>query len=290
MATIALTIAPHEKDLGGFVARRLLPAAEKQTVGPFIFFDHLGPVDFPPGRGVDVRPHPHIGLATVTYLFDGELLHRDTLGIVQPIRPGEVNWMTAGRGIVHSERTGPEVRAAGHRLHAIQTWVALPADQEECEPSFQHEPAAALPHIERDGIRLRLIVGAAYGEVSPVRAASPIFYLHVEMEAGARLTLPDEYEERSAYLVDGAVSVEGEALIPRTLSVFVPGVPVTLAATAPSRLMLAGGAPLDGPRTLWWNFVSSRPERIDQAGRDWVGGRFGQVSGETEFIPLPERR
>ena len=258
-------------------------------IGPFIFFDHMGPKVFAPGQGIDVRPHPHIGLATVTYLFDGEILHRDSLGCVQPIRPGDVNWMTAGRGIVHSERTGPEVRAAGSQLHGIQSWVALPRDMEEVAPSFAHHPAASLPAFEIDAVALRLIAGTAYGREAPVEAFSPIFYLDASMPAGSRLDLTDEHAERAIYVAEGEVDVLGETARSGQMFVFEAGSPVRLTATAASRVMLLGGGTMDGPRHIWWNFVSSSMDRIELAKRDWREGRFEQVPGETEFIPLPER-
>lgn len=285
--TIAAVIKGHTKDLGGFSVTRLLPDIKARSVGPFIFFDHMGPAEFSPGHGIDVRPHPHIGLATVTYLFDGEILHRDSLGSVQPIQPGAVNWMTAGRGIVHSERTAPDIRARGHRLHGIQTWVALPVADEETDPAFHHHPAASLPQFEYGGVRLRLILGAAFGHVAPVRVFSPIFYLDAQMASGAQLVLPPEYAERALYLVSGALQIGGQALQAGEFATLVPGGDATIQATANARVMLLGGAPLDGPRHMVWNFVSSRAERIEQAKRDWAAQAMGKVPGETEFIPYP---
>ncbi len=285
---IITVVEPRSRDLGGFEVRRILPVARRRSVGPFVFFDHLGPSTFGPGEGIDVRPHPHIGLATVTYLFEGELLHRDSLGYVQQIRPGEVNWMTAGRGIVHSERSSPEARAGEITLHGIQSWVALPQAAEESEPSFHHHPIAELPSFERDGVTLRLIAGSAYGETSPVRSLSPMFYLDAVMPAGTALALPAEHEERAIYVAEGNVEVAGQAFAVGRLPVFAPGAGVELRAAAETRLMLLGGAALDGTRDIWWNFVSSRPERIEQAKADWAEGRFAAVPEESEFIPLPE--
>ncbi len=281
-------IVPRTRDLGGFEVRRVLPAAQRRMVGPFTFFDHMGPTTFAPGTGIDVRPHPHIGLATVTYLFEGEILHRDSLGSVQPIRPGAVNWMTAGSGIAHSERTPPELRAAGAALHGIQAWVALPGDSEECEPDFVHHPAADLPAIEEDGARVLLIAGSLRGRRSPVRTLSELFYADASLEAGARFLLPAEHAERALYLVSGRVKIGGEAFEPGRLLVFRGRDEIPIEAHAASRAMLLGGQPLDGPRHIWWNFVSNSKERIEQAKADWKAGRFAPVPGESEFIPLPE--
>lgn len=288
--SIELRIDGRAHDLGdGFMVRRLLPYMKRRTVGPFIFFDHMGPAQFAPGTGIDVRPHPHIGLATVTYLFEGEIVHRDSLGVVQPIRPGDVNWMTAGRGIAHSERTGDETRARGGRLHGIQTWVALPREAEETAPAFHHHPAATLPNWTQDGARLRLILGTAYGRTAPAAVFSPIFYVDAALEAGATLNLPLDHEERGLYVAEGAVAVAGQRYETGQMAIFRPGNSIAVTAEAASRLMLFGGAPLDGPRHIWWNFVSSDRERIEQAKRDWAEGRFTPVPGESEFIPLPER-
>jgi len=286
---IETIIAGRTRDLGGFTVARLLPAAARRRVGPVVFFDHMGPAAFAPGQGIDVRPHPHIGLATVTYLFEGEIVHRDSLGFVQPIQPGAINWMTAGRGIVHSERTGPELRAAGSRLHGVQLWVALPRAHEEAEPEFRHHPAATLPEIDVDGARVRVLVGSAYGAHSPVRSLAPLFYAEARLSADAQLTLPDALDERAAFVVDGVVRCGAERIEASRLVVFAPGSPVVLRAESAARLMLLGGAPLDGDRQLWWNFVSSSTERIEQAKREWAEGRFAPVPGETESIPLPDR-
>lgn len=282
-------IEARTRDLGdGFVVGRILPSPGFRTVGPFIFFDHMGPAQFAPGEGFDVRPHPHIGLATVTYLFAGEMLHRDSLGFVQAIEPGAVNWMTAGRGIVHSERTSDAKRSSGQAMHGIQAWVALPATHEETEPSFVHHPAATLPTISFDGARRTLIAGSAFHATSPVAVASPLFYIDVEAEAGARVQMPDDHAERALYVAVGAVEIAGEVVPERTMAVLEPGRSLAFTTTGPARVMLLGGAPLESPRTIWWNFVSSRPERIEQAKADWAAGRFAMVPGDPEFIPLPQ--
>jgi redox-sensitive bicupin YhaK (pirin superfamily) len=285
----ALLIEGRSRDLGGFTVRRLLPAKQRRVVGPFVFLDHMGPKIFAPGTGVDVRPHPHINLATVTYLFEGEIVHRDSLGSQRAIQPGAVNWMTAGRGIVHSERSGPEARARGSRLHGIQSWVALPTDHEEAEPAFHHYPASVIPEVTRDGARLRVIAGTGFGATSPVQVSSPTFYVEGRLEAGAELVVPEEYPERAAYVVEGAIRCGGTQVPAGTLGVWPAGVRAVLRAVEPSHVMLLGGAPLDGPRHIWWNFVSSSEARIERAKRDWREGRFPKVPGdEIERIPLPE--
>jgi hypothetical protein len=282
-------ILPRARDLGdGFTVQRVLPAAQRRMVGPFVFFDQFGPVEFAAGRGIDVRPHPHIGLATVTYLFEGGIVHRDSLGFVQPIAPGDVNWMTAGRGIVHSERTDAEVRKRPQRLQGIQIWVALPQRHEEAAPAFAHSPAALLPLIEGEGKSVRVVAGTLFGQRSPVETLSDLFYAAATLTPGASLLLDAEHAERAAYLLDGAVEIDGRPFAPGRLLVFAPGRPLTIRATAASRLLLLGGEPLDGPRHLWWNFVASRQDRIEQAKEDWRAGRFAGVPGETEFIPLPD--
>jgi redox-sensitive bicupin YhaK (pirin superfamily) len=258
-------------------------------VGPFVFFDHMGPATLAPGRGLDVRPHPHIHLATVTYLFEGEMLHRDSLGSEQIIRPGAINWMTAGRGIVHSERTPPEARESGPHLHGLQLWVALPSAHEDAEPSFSHHPSASLPQLDDGGVHLRVLAGSAYGAASPVPTFSPLFYVEATLEAGARLEVPAEHEERAVYVIAGEVTCGAMRLAPRTMSNLRPDVAPVLEAATPARLVMIGGAPLDGPRYIWWNFVSSSQQRIEQAARDWREGRFPTVPGdETERIPLDE--
>ena len=276
----------------GFKVRRVLPSARRRMVGPFIFLDQMGPEILAQGRGLDVAPHPHIGLATVTYLFEGELLHRDSLGTVQFIRPGEVNWMTAGSGIAHSERTPQELRPSGSSLFGIQSWVALPRRDEEMNPTFAHHGAEELPVVEDEGASVRLIAGELFGARSPVETLSEMFYADVTLEAGARLPVPAMHEERAAYVVEGSIELErdGGTFDAGQLLVFRPHEEITLAAPASSRtrLMLLGGEPMDGPRHIWWNFVSSSGERIDQARADWKAGRFAPVPEETEFIPLPE--
>lgn len=286
---VALVIDARRRDIGGFTVRRLLPFSKRRTVGPFIYLDEMGPADLPPGEGLDVKPHPHIGLETVTYLFEGEIVHRDSLGSLQPIRPGAVNWMTAGRGVVHSERSGPEERERASRLHGLQVWVALPAAEEEAAPGFRHHPADRLPRIEAGGARLRLLVGSAWGAESPVRAASPLFYADAALDDGATLELPAEHEERAAYVVAGAVRCGSARFTGGRMLVFAAGAGPILRAEGPTRLALLGGAPLDGPRHISWNFVSSSRERIETARRDWKEGRFPKVPGdEEELVPLPE--
>jgi redox-sensitive bicupin YhaK (pirin superfamily) len=286
----ALVIPPRLHDLGdGFVVRRLLPFRLRRHVGPFVFFDHFGPVDLAAGRGMDVRPHPHIGLATVTYLYEGAIEHRDSLGFDQVIRPGDVNWMTAGRGIVHSERTPAPERSAGHRLHGVQTWLALPLASEDAEPTFHHHAASSLPEDERDGVRFRVIAGRAFGMESPVRVYSPTLYVDARFETGRRFAFDGEHAERAVYPIDGEMLLDGAPIEPHTMHVLAPGKTVELSARTPARALLLGGAPLDGERLLWWNFVASSAERIERAKADWAAQRFGQVPGETEFIPLPER-
>jgi redox-sensitive bicupin YhaK (pirin superfamily) len=285
---IETTIVAKPRDLGGFEVRRLLPSSLRRMVGPFIFFDQMGPATFGPGRGLDVRPHPHIGLATVTYLFAGEIIHRDSLGTLQPIRPGDVNWMTAGRGITHSERTGPEMRASGGALSGIQAWVALPREAEETEPAFAHHPREALPVLREKGVEMRLVAGALFGARSPVATLWETVYADAALEPGARLPFPPEHEERAIYPVTGEVELEGGRHAPGHLLVLRPGREVTITAASPARLLLLGGAAMDGPRQIWWNFVASSRERIEQAKADWRAGRFAAVPGETEFIPLPE--
>lgn len=278
------------RELGdGFRVARVLPQPQQRTVGPFVFFDYFGPVDFPPGHGIDVRPHPHIGLATITYLFDGSQIHRDNLGNEQEILPGDVNWMTAGRGIAHSERTGPEVRAKGHRMHGIQSWVGLPRAHEEDAPSFQNVAKAKLPTLEKDGVTLRLVTGKAFGLASPVRVPMDIFYADAQMKAGSTLALPDEYEERGAMIVGGMVEAGGAPHGDGAMILFDKGERAEIKAADDARVMLLGGAPLDGERHVWWNFVSSSRERIEKAKADWREGRFAKIPGDDkEFIPLPD--
>jgi redox-sensitive bicupin YhaK (pirin superfamily) len=286
---IELTIVPRTRDLGGgFTVRRALPDARRRMVGPFVFFDQMGPVVLRRGEGLDVRPHPHIGLATVTYLFEGEILHRDSLGTVQPIQPGAVNWMTAGRGIVHSERTPAELRAQGGNLFGIQTWVALPKQYEETEPAFAHHAAAELPVFEERGIQGRLIAGTLFGLRSPVRTFSDMFYADLALTSGSTVALGPEHEERAVYVADGEVEIDGARCSAGALVVLRPAGAVDIRALQDSRLLLLGGETMDGPRHVWWNFVSSSSERIHEAAAAWKAGQFAAVPDETEFIPLPD--
>lgn len=285
-----LIIVPRVRDLGdGFSVRRALPHGRRQMVGPFIFFDQMGPVQFVAGHGMDVRPHPHIGLATVTYLFDGRIMHRDSEGNALEIMPGAMNLMTAGRGIAHSERTPGDARASGQGMYGIQSWIALPAAHEEIEPSFQHFDAGDLPVVEGGGVWARVIAGSAFGKSSPVGMHSPWLYAEVRLAAGASAPLDADQEERAIYVVDGEVDIAGDRFEGPKLLIFRPGDRITVKATRPARLMFLGGAALEGPRYIWWNFVSSQRERIEQAKEEWKSGRFAPVPGETEFIPLPER-
>ena len=282
-------VSPREHDLGGFSVRRAVPTLQARSVGPFVFVDHMGPSLFEPGRGVDVRPHPHIGLATVTYLWAGALRHRDTLGSLQDILPGDVNWMTAGRGIAHSERTPPQARGDGHDLHGMQTWVALPKSDEEVAPSFHHHAADSLPLLERAGSRLRVIAGRGFGMESPVRVYADTFNVAVDLDAGAELDIAPEAPERALYLLQGDAQLDGADLPEKHLLLLDRGSRHRLRARSPVKAMLFGGEPLDARRHMWWNFVSSSKERIEQAKHDWAAGRFGLVPGdEEEFIPLPE--
>ncbi|HEY0662399.1 MAG TPA: pirin family protein [Lysobacter sp.] len=281
-------IAPRVHDLGGFQVRRAVPTLQARSVGPFVFVDHIGPAVFERGRGVDVRPHPHIGLATVTFLWAGSMTHRDTLGSVQDIAPGDVNWMTAGRGIAHSERTPLALREGEHPLHGLQTWVALPKSHEEAEPAFFHHAAATLPQQRRDGTWLRVVAGRGYGEESPVQVFADTLYVALDLEPGAELALDDGHAQRALYVLEGESQLDGADLPAQHLVLLDPGTRPRLRAKTPLKAMLLGGEPLDGPRTVWWNFVSSSKERIEQAKQDWSAGRFGQIAGESEFIPLPE--
>jgi len=285
---MTLIIAPRVHDLGGFQVRRAVPSIQARSVGPFVFVDHMGPAVFEPGRGIDVRPHPHIGLATVTFLWSGVITHRDTLGSQQDITAGDVNWMTAGRGIAHSERTPQALRGGEHPLHGMQTWVALPKVDEEAEPAFHHHPAATLPRIERDGALLRIAAGRGYGTEAPVRVYADTLYVAIDLQADAEIALDDGHRERALYVLEGDGQLDGADVPDKHLVVLDPGTRPVLRAKTPLKAMLLGGEPLDGPRHLWWNFVSSSKDRIEQAKQDWLHGRFGRVPGDDEFIPLPE--
>ncbi|MFT3914655.1 MAG: pirin family protein [Anaeromyxobacteraceae bacterium] len=287
---VEAVIVPRTRDLGGFEVRRVLPSAVRRMVGPFVFLDQMGPALLAAGQGIDVRPHPHVGLATVTYLFTGELLHRDSLGSVQVIEPGAVNWMTAGRGIAHSERTPPAARARGGPIAGLQLWVALPARDEDAPPSFTHTPAAALPLVEGDGLAARVVLGAFLGARSPVHVFSESLFADVRLAGGARLRLEPALEERAVYVVEGAVEEAGARHEAGRLLVLRPGAEVVLlAAASPARVAVLGGEPLDGPRHLWWNFVATSTERLRAAARAWEEGRFAEVPGEGERVPLPDQ-
>ena len=285
---IILLIRSHAKDLGEFTVRRSLPSAKQRMVGPYVFFDHMGPAQFPVGQGVAVRPHPHIGIATVTFLFDGEIMHRDSLGYVQPIRPGDVNYMTAGKGIVHSERTPPELLQSGATLHGIQLWLALPAEFEEVDPAFVHYPAEDIPVTHEFGPMVTVIMGEAYGVRSPVENLSPTLYAEVLFSGPEQLALPDAYTERAVYVVEGEVLIGDCALTSGDMAVIETGSVVSMKTSAPARVMIIGGEPFPEKRYIWWNFVSTSDERIQQAKQQWKDGDFVQVPDEAEFIPLPE--
>ncbi|MGL4528184.1 MAG: pirin family protein [Aestuariivirga sp.] len=285
---IESVIVPRARDLGGFEVRRALPAAERQMVGPFIFFDQFGPVLMRAGQGIDVRPHPHIGLATVTWLFDGSIYHRDSLGSQQPIAPGELNWMTAGRGIVHSERTDAADLARDRQVFGIQSWVALPKAFEETAPAFEHVAMERLPLIEDRGVTVRVVAGSVFGSTSPVRTHSDLFYADVRLAAGRVLPLPADHEERGIYVAEGEIAIADQSFGAGRLLVFRPGDVISIKAQSDARVMLLGGEPMDGPRHIWWNFVSSSKDKIEAAKDDWKRGRFAIVPGdETDFIPLP---
>jgi len=294
MSAIERIISGKTKDLGGFSVARVLPMAQRRRVGPFVFFDQMGPAQFKPGAGIDVRPHPHIGLATVTYLFDGEMDHADSIGVHQTIRPGDVNWMTAGKGVSHSERTGQAARDAGMFMHGIQVWVALPEDLQELEPEFHHHKAHSLPAFERGGAQFRLILGKAYGEISPVKVYSEIVYAHIEAPEGSQFDLPDNHEDLAVFVVSGSLDIDGNSVSAGQMAIFNPGQRTQIHALEKARLMLLGGQDL-GPRYMEWNFVSSSQARIEHAKADWrasIAGQFQDTvfslpEGETEYIPLP---
>ncbi|MFV8749682.1 pirin family protein [Nannocystaceae bacterium ST9] len=289
MAIIELSIPARRRELvPGFSVGRVLPFAKRRNLGPFVFLDHMGPLELPPGRGMDIGAHPHIGLATVTYLFAGRVVHRDSTGAVQTIEPGDVNWMSAGRGIAHSERTPDDARRLGGPVHGLQSWVALPLAAEQSEPAFFHHPAASLPELAFEGGSLRVIAGSEQGLRSPVAIASPLVYAELRMQDGATFTFSAEHEQRGAYVIEGALQTDdGQLASAGALAVFEPGRALVLRASGPTHAMLLGGAPLDAPRFIDWNFVASSRERIEQAKRDWTEGRFPLVPGEPDRIPLP---
>nr|TFG54615.1 MAG: pirin family protein [Hyphomicrobiales bacterium] len=283
------TVSGETRDLGdGFSVSRVIPQAALRSLGPFVFFDYFGPAKFAPGRGMDVRPHPHIGLATISYLFDGMIMHRDSLDNKQAIAPGAVNWMTAGRGIIHSERTPPDTRASGHTLHGIQSWIGLPQADEETAPSFVHVGSGDLPSKTLAGASIKIIAGKAYGLEAPVPAFSPLFYVDAHLENGAALNLTDEYAERGAFIVGGEVEIGAARYKTGTMVQFEPNETATIHASRESRVVLVGGEPLDGPRHIWWNFVSSSKDRIARAKAEWRANPTGHIEGDDEFIPLPD--
>lgn len=280
---------PAALELDGLMVGRVLPSVRRRMVGPFIFFDVMGPADLAPNKGLDVRPHPHIGLSTVTYLFEGEIVHRDSLGVRQSIRPGEVNWMTAGRGIAHSERTPDELRASGSRLNGIQLWVALPVEEEEREPSFDHYPADVIPERAMSGANVRLIAGTGWGMESPVKTYSPLVYAELALQPGAPLPIPEGHTELGVYIVSGALSCGAETFLPNRIVIFEDDAKPQLRAEAATHAMLIGGAPV-GKRYIFWNFVSSSRERIERAKEDWRDRRFPRIPGDdVEFVPLPDK-
>jgi redox-sensitive bicupin YhaK (pirin superfamily) len=286
---IARVIVPRTVDLGDFAVRRGLPSAQSRMVGPFIFFDHFGPAEFRAGQGLDVRPHPHIGLATVTYLFDGTIMHRDSLGTVAAIKPGAVNWMTAGRGIAHSERTPGELRAGGEPIHGLQMWVALPTAKEEMAPDFVHHDVGVFPVVSDNDKTIRVVAGTLYGVTSPMQGTSETMFANITLTPGAKLPIDTDHVERAIYVVAGEIDVMGDRFTKHQLLVLKPGDALTLSAVTPAHIMLLGGEPMDGPRHIWWNFVHSRRERIEEAKAQWKAARFKPVPGDTEeFIPLPE--
>ena len=286
-SAIKRILKPKEKDLGGFSVRRLLPAAELRSVGPFLFFDHLGPAVFSPGKGIDVRPHPHIGLATITYVFEGEIMHRDSLGMVQPIRPNEINWMTAGKGIVHSERTPPSLRQAGHTLHALQLWVALPEKDEQTDPGFTHYDSDALPLVEDGNNTIRVMIGEAYGVRSAVRTFSSMLYVEVKLKAGQRIALPEHIDERAVYVISGRLIAKETEIAMHSMAIFDKSPGIEVVAHEDSTLVIIGGDSL-GKRLMWWNLVSTREDLLENAKKAWREGAFPKVPGETEYIPLPD--
>ena len=286
---VETVVEPRTRDLGDFEVKRVLPASQQRMVGSFVFLDQMGPTVISAGKGMDVRPHPHIGLATVTYLYQGSIVHRDSLGVVQPITPGDVNWMTAGRGIVHSERSGEEARKLDQAMFGLQFWVGLPRDKEEMAPAFKHYPKAELPELGGEGIEARIVAGSLFDKTAPVATESDLFLADIALASKARLALDPEHEERAAYVLGGEISVGGTDYRPGQMLVFAPGRQVVIEAKSDAKFVVLGGEPMDGPRHLYWNFVSSRKERIEQAKEDWRNGRFETIPGDdVEFIPLPE--
>ena len=290
MTTVERIFAPRTRDLGdGFVVGRVLPYVERRMVGPFIFLDHMGPVDMPAGRGLDVRPHPHIGLSTLTYLFEGEIFHRDNLGNAVEITPGAVNWMTAGSGIAHSERSSADERKIARRVHGLQNWVALPKKDEETSPEFWHYDSGTIPQLVQDRAKLRVIAGDAYGARSPVKVYSPLFYVDVRLDAGANFSLPNTYADQALYVIEGTIEADATEVGPRTMVVFNRDAKAAIKAKSTAHIVLLGGEPFDEPRHIWWNFVSSSKDRIEAAKVDWKTGRFARIPGDDkEFIPLPD--
>ncbi len=282
-----LIIPPREKDLGGFSVKRLLPYHKRRMVGPWIFFDHFGPADFPAGEGIDVRPHPHIGLATVTYLFEGEIMHRDSLGYEQAIAPGAINLMVAGRGIVHSERTSNAKRASGQHMHGLQLWLALPEEQERCEPSFTHYAEDTLPTATIDGVPVRVMMGEGYGMTSPVTCPSPTFYAEAKLQTGQSLKLPEEIREKAVYIVSGHAQMENEKLPECSFTIPEDHNDAILSATKDTQIAIIGGDPV-GSRLIWWNFVATTQDMLDEAKGRWANGGFDRIPGDDEYIPLPE--
>jgi redox-sensitive bicupin YhaK (pirin superfamily) len=290
MMGIVARLIGNERDLGGgFKVRRVLPSSVKQAVGPFLFFDHFGPLEVQPNANHDVRPHPHIGLATVTYLFEGAMDHRDSLGYVQRIEPGAINWMTAGNGIVHSERTPPDLAGKAHRMHGLQLWAGLPKEHEEVAPSFAHTDAETIPELTIDGADIRVLIGTAFGVTSPVVTFSETLYLDVKLGAGQSITLDSLPPEAAIYTVVGDMTVDGQLIEPHTMALLDTQQAARVSANTDARFVVIGGEPLDGHRFMWWNFVSSSKERITQAADEWEAQRFPKVPNETEWIPLPKR-
>jgi redox-sensitive bicupin YhaK (pirin superfamily) len=285
---VETVIIPNMRDIGDFSVRRVLPAPERRAVGPFVFFDHMGPTTFALGNGLDIRPHPHIGLSTLTYLYEGSILHRDSLGYKQQITPGAVNWMTAGRGIVHSERSGERVREQGQTLMGLQVWVALPKALEQCAAQFMHYSVSSLPELEADGARIRVVAGECFGVHARLETHSPLFYADISIAPGGRVKIAADYTERAIYLMAGTIEVDGATFTERRMVVLKPSAEIIVHSATGASFVVLGGEPLDGPRHLWWNFVASDRELIEQAKSDWRDGKFGHVPGDHDFIPLPE--